>query len=309
MARALDWVGMDGITLPILVQGAHGVPIQVPARVDVAVDLANPEARGIHMSRLYLGLQQTLAQNLLTPVGLRQLLQDFIRSQRGASTCARLIVRYDQLFERRALISDHVGWKRYPLVIEAELSNNEPSNNERSNSELSNSELSDNHLRLVLGFSLEYSSTCPASAALSRQRNAERFATDFSAVQPLSARDVHDWLASERGLAATPHAQRSRADIRVTLNPALAELPTTTLIDTVETVLATPVQTVVKREDEQAFAERNAANLMFCEDAARRIAAALSVHTCVAHFEATVSHLESLHPHDAVARVSGVGAA
>ena len=61
----------------------------------------------------------------------------------------------------------------------------------------------------------------------------------------------------------------------------------------------------MKREDEQAFAELNAANLMFCEDAARRVAAVLSADPRVDHFDATVSHFESLHPHDAVARVSG----
>ena len=54
----------------------------------------------------------------------------------------------------------------------------------------------------------------------------------------------------------------------------------------------------MKRADEQAFAALNGQNLMFVEDAARRIEAALgeyprpSVH---------VRHLESLHPHDAVA--------
>ena len=94
--------------------------------------------------------------------------------------------------------------------------------------------------------------------------------------RPLSTRVVHDWLASERGLAATPHAQRSRADVRVELRPAFDELPLAALIDAVEQALGTPVQTAVKREDEQAFARLNAENLMFCEDAARRVAAALA---------------------------------
>jgi GTP cyclohydrolase I len=44
---------------------------------------------------------------------------------------------------------------------------------------------------------------------------------------------------------------------------------------------------------------------MFCEDAARRIAAALAADPRVERFDAEVSHFESLHPHDAVARVSG----
>lgn len=288
LARPLDWVGMDGIALPLRVQSDDGSTIQVAAAVDVAVDLVDAAARGIHMSRLYLQLQQALASEPVTPAGLRRVLQLFVESQRGASTRARLAIRYDHLLLRKALASDNAGWKRYPLVIEAELL--------------------DGHLHLALRFAVEYSSTCPASAALSRQLNAERFAADFAAARPLSTAVVHDWLASERGLAATPHAQRSRADIRVELKPAFEVLPVTALIDAVEAALATPVQTAVKREDEQAFAELNAANLMFCEDAARRVAAALSHDPRVLRFDATVSHLESLHAHDAVARVSGVGA-
>jgi GTP cyclohydrolase I len=288
LARPLDWVGMDGIALPLRVQSDDGSTIQVAAAVDVAVDLVDAAARGIHMSRLYLQLQQALASEPVTPAGLRRVLQLFIDSQRGASTRARLAIRYDHLLLRKALASDNAGWKRYPLGIEAELR--------------------EGHLHLALRFAVEYSSTCPASAALSRQLNAERFAADFAAARPLSTAVVHDWLASERGLAATPHAQRSRADIRVELKPAFEVLPVTALIDAVEAALATPVQTAVKREDEQAFAELNAANLMFCEDAARRVAAALSHDPRVLRFDTTVSHFESLHAHDAVARVSGVGA-
>ena len=39
--------------------------------------------------------------------------------------------------------------------------------------------------------------------------------------------------------------------------------------------LGTTLQTAVKRADEQAFALANGQNLMFCEDAARRLHAAL----------------------------------
>ena len=119
---------------------------------------------------------------------------------------------------------------------------------------------------------------------------------------------VREWLASERGLAATPHAQRSRAQVRVELKPQFDELPLVALIDALEAALATPVQTAVKREDEQAFARLNAENLMFCEDAARRVASVLASDPRVERYDATVSHFESLHPHDAVAQVSGVNA-
>ena len=76
------------------------------------------------------------------------------------------------------------------------------------------------------------------------------------------------------------------------------------LIDLVEATLATPVQTAVKRIDEQAFALRNGQNLMFCEDAARRVQAALDDDTRISDFWLRAAHHESLHPHDAVAMAS-----
>ncbi|MDQ3160701.1 MAG: GTP cyclohydrolase FolE2 [Pseudomonadota bacterium] len=285
LARALDWVGMDGICLPICLQGSGGQLVQVPALVDVAVDLRVPSARGIHMSRLYALLQASLAGESLSAPGLRHLLDACIESQNGLSSAARLTLRYDHLLLRKALSSDNAGWKRYPVTVAATLS--------------------DGHLQLALEFSVEYSSTCPASAALSREVNARRFIEDFEGARPLSTGMVSDWLASERGLAATPHAQRSRAEVRVELKPSFDELPLQALVDAVEEILATPVQTAVKREDEMAFAALNAANLMFCEDAARRIAHAMSGDARVSAWAIRVAHHESLHPHDAVASVSG----
>lgn len=284
LSRPLDWVGMDRIALPLRVHGANGDTIQLAASVDVAVDLADAKARGIHMSRLYLQLQDAFASETITPAGLRRVLHSLVESQRGLSTRARLALRYDHLLQRKALASEHLGWKNYPVVIEASLIGN--------------------HLELSLQFWVDYSSTCPASTALSRQLNAARFAGDFAAAHPLSTSVVADWLASERGLAATPHAQRSRADVRVDLRPAFDDLPFTAFIDLVENALGTPVQTAVKREDEQAFARLNAENLMFCEDAARRVASALANDARIARYDVTVSHFESLHAHDAVARVS-----
>jgi GTP cyclohydrolase I len=285
LARPLDWVGMSGIALPARLPGTDAEGLLVPATVDVAVDLRDPAARGIHMSRLYLQLQHAFASEPVTPAGLRRILQELIDSQRGLATRARLAVRYDHLLLRQALESGHAGWRRYPVAIEATLA--------------------DEHLQLAVQVAIEYSSTCPASAALARQLNADRFAGDFAAARPLSTAVVRDWLASDRGMAATPHAQRSTARVRIELRPAFAELPVTDLVDLVEAALGTPVQAAVKREDEQAFARLNAEHLMFAEDAARRIAAALKSDDRVQGFDVDVAHHESLHAHDAVASVRG----
>jgi GTP cyclohydrolase I len=278
---ALDWVGMQGIDLPVRgIDGLGGVTM-VPARVSVQVNLADPAARGIHMSRLYLQLERALGEHMLTPSGLCSLLHALVASHQDLSSRARLRIEYAQMLKRRALVSDNAGWRSYPVTVEAQLL--------------------DEHFSVQLGCEITYSSTCPASAALSRQLNQQRFDEDFAGKLP-SQHAVRDWLGSESGMAATPHAQRSTALVMVRLAPGF-DLPVSELIDTVENALATPVQTAVKREDEQAFAKLNAENLMFCEDAARRIRAALDTDQRIAGYHIVAAHHESLHPHDAVAEV------
>jgi GTP cyclohydrolase I len=288
-ARTLDWVGMAGIALPVRTRSATGEALQVPARVDVHVDLRDPDARGIHMSRLYLRLQHAFAAEEMTPAGLSRVLEALVETQAGLSRSARLTIRFDQLLLRPALASANAGWKAYPVEVEATVV--------------------DGAVSLDLAVAVDYSSTCPASAALSRQMAADAFVRHFGSDATVDASAVRDWLHSEAGLVATPHAQRSRADVRVRLAPAVSMLPIVELIDRLEHALATPVQTAVKREDEQAFAALNARNLMFCEDAARRVAHALASDTHVRRFEARVAHFESLHAHDAVASVAGEGGA
>lgn len=278
---ALDWVGMDGIDLPVRYASAAGEVLTAPARVDVAVDLVDAKARGIHMSRLYVLLEQALAAQALTPSALRSLLHALLDSHAGLSSRVRLRIAYQHLLRRPALVSDNAGWKSYPVLVEASLA--------------------DGRFTLQLVCEVQYSSTCPASLALSRQANQQRFDEDFADVAP-SHQALRDWLGG-RGVAATPHAQRSTARVRVKLAQGF-DLPVVELIDAVERALATPVQTAVKREDEQAFAVLNAENPMFCEDAARRIRDALEDDPRVASYHIRAAHHESLHPHDAVAEVS-----
>lgn len=289
LARPLDGVGMANIALPVRTRSATGEPMQVPASVDVEVDLRDPDVRGIHMSRLYLRLQHAFAAEELTPAGLERVLHALVETQAGLARSARLAIRYDQLLLRPALASPNAGWKRYPVEVHAQLD--------------------DGALRIHLHVSVDYSSTCPASAALSRQMAAEAFAREHGSEGSVDAAAAADWLRSEAGLVATPHAQRSRATARVELVPGLTLLPVVDLVERLESALATPVQTAVKREDEQAFAALNARNLMFCEDAARRVAAALAADPHLVAFDADVAHFESLHAHDAVARVRGAGGA
>jgi GTP cyclohydrolase I len=128
----------------------------------------------------------------------------------------------------------------------------------------------------------------------------QRFIDDFPERQA-DYIEVLDWLGSTQGIVATPHSQRSTATLEVRLTQDCLDLPLLALIDSAEQALGTPVQTAVKRADEQAFALANGQNLMFCEDAARRLHRALRQLPQASAFRLRVVHAESLHAHDAVA--------
>jgi len=270
----LDWVGMQGIAVPLLIAGER-----VAAYADAGVSLDEAEARGIHMSRLYLALER-LAGEELSPALLRELLEQFLRSHAQLSRRASLALRFELLLRRPALVSPLSGWKRYACEIQAQLE--------------------DDTLQVELNLALPYSSTCPCSAALARQLIQERFDVDFAG-RPLKASEVRAWLGSPQGIVATPHSQRSEARLQLRLAPAAQAFAFSQLIDHAEEALGTAVQTAVKRADEQAFALANGQNLMFCEDAARRLHRALLQREEVSAFEVRVVHAESLHAHDAMA--------
>ena len=147
---------------------------------------------------------------------------------------------------------------------------------------------------------VNYSSTCPCSAALARQLIQQQFVSDF-ANKPLQHAEVLTWLGSSQGIVATPHSQRSTASLKTLISTEVQQFPIKMLIDEAERALGTAVQTAVKRADEQAFALANGQNLMFCEDAARRLNVVLKTLPGVNGFNVKVVHAESLHSHDAVA--------
>ncbi|MBO6277881.1 MAG: GTP cyclohydrolase I FolE2 [Pseudomonas sp.] len=273
-AIALEWVGMCGIASPVLIDGQR-----LSAKIDAGVNLVDATARGIHMSRLYLALDQLETENL-TPALLKQLLQCFLDSHEGLSNKAYVRIHSDVLLKRPALVSPLAGWKSYPVSVEASLKNG--------------------MFHVELKILVSYSYTCPCSAALARQLIQQQFIDDFANTS-LQHADVLAWLGSSKGIVATPHSQRSAAHLSVRLGHQYPLLPLEKIIDNAEDALGTAVQTAVKRADEQAFALANGQNLMFCEDAARRLNTVLQKTSGVEAFKLKIVHAESLHSHDAVA--------
>ena len=131
----------------------------------------------------------------------------------------------------------------------------------------------------ILHLDYVYSSTCPCSLELSE--HARRY----------------------RNQLATPHSQRSVARISVVLEENEV-LWFEDLIDLCRTAVPTETQVMVKRQDEQAFAELNAANPIFVEDAARLFCKVLKGDRRIQDFKIVASHQESLHSHDAVSIIT-----
>ena len=280
----LDWVGMEGIDLPIRWAEAD---LQGPshARFDLMVNLPRKDLKGIHMSRLY-GLVDALsALPAASPATLTDLLDQAIASHADCDTsAAQLVCRFDALIRRPALLTPALGgWRSYPVEIQA------------STSPIGT--------QLSMSLTVTYSSTCPCSAALSRQLLAQAFQEQFSALDQMDVKQAAHWLETH-GSLATPHSQRSLATVQWAVPHTAPTLGLVHWIDLIESALATPVQTAVKRADEQAFARLNGSNLMYVEDAARRLQQAVRLAGADQHAQIRVQHLESLHPHDAVAYAS-----
>ena len=236
------------------------------------------------MSRLYRLLLPLGDDQTLSPRALVGLLQGMVTSHIScATTTADLSFSFNLLMRKPALETPEIsGWSHYPVHIEASLKQ----------------DTTNIHLTVSVG----YSSTCPCSAALSRQLVAERFVDDFQQrTNDINIESVTAWL-KENATYATPHSQRSRADVRVRINADAEHFGIATLIHQIEDALKTPLQTAVKRPDEQASAKLNGNNLMFVEDAVRRLSSALSDK--YQDLSVDVGHFESLHPHDAIARFS-----
>jgi GTP cyclohydrolase I len=136
-----------------------------------------------------------------------------------------------------------------------------------------------NRFRKYIHFDFVYSSACPCSSELSEH-----------------ARE-------SRHVYGIPHSQRSTARVSVEVaagqHLSIEELQVLCL-----EALQTETQVMVKREDEQAFAEMNGAFTKFVEDAARLLYEKLDGEAKITDFQVACAHLESLHSHDAVAVIN-----
>ena len=174
---------------------------------------------------------------------------------------ARLKVVFSYPLLRPSLRSGMEGYQFYRVAYEATLSKS-------------------GAVREWIEFDFVYSSACPCSAELAEH------AREF------------------RSAYGIPHSQRSKARVKVEVADGDVaggkELTIEDLHAHCLNALQTETQVMVKREDEQAFAELNGAYMKFVEDAARLLFRELNADKRIKDFQAACSHMESLHSHDAV---------
>src|SRR5258708_6867715 len=99
----LQWVGMQGIDLPVTV-AEPGFWRELHGCADVQVDLPAAHVKGIHMSRLYRQLDSLAEESALSALALRHALQAMIDSHLDCqSRSARMRLSLDLLAQRPAL--------------------------------------------------------------------------------------------------------------------------------------------------------------------------------------------------------------
>jgi GTP cyclohydrolase I len=284
----LDKVGIAPVDLPILSKRRDEESPQVlQAQASLYCSLDDPKAKGLNLSRLYLLMHDAIKDNLSVD-GIQDTLNEMAICQRAQNAYCKL--RYKYPWTQKALRS------RQPLTVEEELLGEfeiSPEGQRLSLKKLEGhiaynttlegqyhkADPSGRDFKFYLTIEYVYSSTCPCSFELAND------ATQY------------------RNAAANAHSQRSRMQTTVEFdidNIVWIE----DLVELHREIIPTEVQVVVKRRDEQAFAELNGSNLLFSEDAVRLMYAGLDKwydEGKIHDFRIITNHEESLHPWNAIA--------
>lgn len=268
----LQKVGIAPVDLPITVLRRDGGEQVLQAEASLYCSLDDPNAKGLNLSRLYLLMDEKIADHLSIQ-GIKDVLTEMAEKQGAKSAYCKLRFKYP--------------WKQKALRSRVPYADGTPSDVKMEghiayNTVLEGQYNADSGYSFFLTIEYVYSSTCPCSFELAHN------ATEL------------------RNAAANAHSQRSIMTTTIEFH----EDDIVWIEDLVELhrqVIPTEVQVVVKRRDEQAFAELNGSNLLFSEDAVRLVYGALDLwydDGKIDNFTIATSHEESLHPWNAIALTS-----
>ena len=245
----LQKVGIAPVDLPIRVMRRDGDEQVLQSQASLYCSLDDPNAKGLNLSRLYLTMDDTI-RDQLSLVGIKDALE--IMATKLGSKNAYCKLRFKYPWTQKALRS------RKPLTNK-ELSQGlyeEAANGEKISLRKLEGHIAydvelegryhEGQYKFYLTTNYVYSSTCPCSFEL-----------------------AHD-ATSYRDAAANAHSQKSILKTTVEFDPDKM-IWIEDVVELHRQLIPTEVQIVVKRRDEQAFAELNGSNLLFSEDAVRII--------------------------------------
>jgi len=284
----LDKVGIAPVDLPIMVKRRDDKDQHLQAQASLYCSLDDPKAKGLNLSRLYLLMHENIKDHLSLD-GIKSTITEMAEKQGAKNAYCKLRFKYP--WTQKALRT------RMPIT-EADIATNNfdelPDGTKISKTKMEghiayNTTIegryhadSESKYKFYLTVEYVYSSTCPCSFELAHN------ATEL------------------RNAAANAHSQRSIMTTTVEFLPENM-IWIEEMIELHRQHIPTEVQVVVKRRDEQAFAELNGSNLLFSEDAVRLVYGALDEwydDGRISNFTISTAHYESLHPWQAIAVVS-----
>ncbi len=297
---AIQKVGIAPVDLPITVKRRDGGLQTLQAQASLYCSLDDPNAKGLNLSRVYILMHNTIKDHL-TNDGIRNALEEMAGKQGANNAYCKLRFRYP--WTQRALrtrkplnnwdldqgnyqelengekisLEKMEGHIAYDVTLEGRY--HRRADKSFSDGWADNDKRLPKEFRFFLSIDYTYSSTCPCSFELA-----------YSATE-------------KREAAANAHSQRSVMTTTVEYDPENV-VWIEDLVELHRIKIPTEVQVVVKRRDEQAFAELNGSNLLFSEDAVRIVAGELDDWYDEGKiFDYTIStkHEESLHPWNAIA--------
>lgn len=284
---ALQKVGIAPVDLPITVARRDGGVQTLQSQASLYCSLDDPNAKGLNLSRLYLLMDQTIRDHL-TNEGIRDTLAEMAKLQGSDNAYCKLRFRYPwiqkALRTRKPLNAWDVENGNYQTLEDGTKISHEKIEGHIAYDVTIEGRFhrgAEKEVRFFLTIDYVYSSTCPCSFELART------------------------ATEKRNAAANAHSQRSILRTTVEYDPDNM-VWIEDLVELHRQVIPTEVQVVVKRRDEQAFAELNGSNLLFSEDAVRIVAGALDEwfdNGKIFDWTISASHEESLHPWNAISVV------
>lgn len=279
-------VGIAPVDLPIRVPRRDGTEQVLQAQASLYASLDNPAAKGLNLSRFYLLIHEAVADQL-TNDGIKRALKAAAEKQGATRAWCKLRFKYP--WTQKSLRSNLLGYIGYDVEIEGVYSKTRKEIGREREYMVEDDEWVTEPIygdvedyKFYLTVKYVYSSTCPCSFELAYDARKRRDA------------------------AANAHSQRSIATIKIEYDPDNM-IWIEDVIEMARKEIPTEVQVVVKRVDEQAFAELNGSNLLFSEDACRILYARLDKwydEKKIRDFSIAIEHIESLHPWSAIAVTS-----